>query len=684
MRLRPPRAAAPDAAPPPTLRRPPRRSRRAPPTLPDTPAAVDVSDWLASRVGVAGGGKGAHADTPDPLSTTLAKRRPDASSLVVDLARDVTQAAVGGGGGTRFPPPLSDRVAALSPRDASRLLADILSLPSSTGGGVDVALATYAILDGAGGVDAFACAKMVGEVAKHDSVAWPFDDDEGTRSDAAFTSNSLPFPRRRPGPAAALGLYDRWTGLRGGTPDVVAVNAALGAAGRAGEWGRAEALFEYAREHLEVRRGREGRERWSCLFWFSRPSLNPPTLPPQPDAYTYTAYMSAASRCGRPAADALAALDAAVAAGAATSAAVFTAAVSAAARARDVQAALSAFRSMEAAGIAPDVVAYNALLASLVGAAAWEAAWAVVASMRSAGTLPNARSYNALLSACERAGQPDRALEVLGRMRRSGGSGSDGSASGGHAPPTAISYNITLSALAKAGDVSRLRQVVADMQADGFAPDAFTLATVAGGLEKGGTPGSARAAFDDLVSKGATPNTVAYNALLSAQAAARDGGGALATLRAMRAAAAAGRARTAPDARSVSHAVRALVRCGRRADAMALFRSVTDRGESLTRSAAAALLAACESDAAWADGVAVWKAATARGPPPSRTSSAALLAAGRKLVYSFPGLLSALPSSLVAAARAAVEGGAAARALLEQSGIGGEKAATNPTSSRRE
>ena len=260
MRLRPPRAAAPDAAPPPTLRRPPRRARRALPTLPDTPAAVDVSDWLASRAGVAGDVKGAHADARQPLATTLAKRRPSASSLVVELARNVTQAAVGGGV-ARFPPSLADRVAALSPRDASRLLADILSTPPSTGGGVDVALATYAVLDGAGGVDAFVCARMVGEVCKHDAVAWPFDDDDGARSDSASTSSSSSSSlRRRPGPAAAVALYDRWTELRGGCPDVVAVNAALGAAGRAGEWGRAEALFEYARANLEVR-GREGKRR---------------------------------------------------------------------------------------------------------------------------------------------------------------------------------------------------------------------------------------------------------------------------------------------------------------------------------------------------------------------------------------------------------------------------------------
>jgi hypothetical protein len=165
-------------------------------------------------------------------------------------------------------------------------------------------------------------------------------------------------------------------------------------------------------------------------------------------------------------------------------------------------------------------------------------------------------------------------------------------------------------------------------------------------------------------------------------AAARDGRGALAVLRSMRAASAAARAAggaaaassspspaplpaTAPDARSVSHTVRALVRCGRRSDAMALFRSLDRGGAALTADSAAALLDACEADAAWADGVAVWKAATgAGGAAGAADASSPLLAAGRRLVYAFPGLLSALPPSLVGAARAAVEGGAAARALL--------------------
>ena len=120
------------------------------------------------------------------------------------------------------------------------------------------------------------------------------------------------------------------------------------------------------------------------------------------------------------------------------------------------------------------------------------------------------------------------------------------------------------------------------------------------------------------------------------------------------------------------------------------------RGENLGTKAASALLAACEAKGAFQDGKEVFaaveearraaegkvaasaaeRAATAAALSSSSSSSSSspsspsssraaagegILFAGRKLVYSVPGLLQSLPPPLIGAARAAVEGGQAAR-----------------------
>jgi hypothetical protein len=148
----------------------------------------------------------------------------------------------------------------LSPADAGRRLGELLALPPASGGGVDAALAAFAALDAAAGEDGlrdrFLFARLVGEAAKHASVAWPFADGGGKPDAPSSSSSSPPPPARLPGPVAALRLYDRLLAA-GGAPDVVVVNAALGAAGRAGDWGRAQALFDTAREKLQVRGERE-------------------------------------------------------------------------------------------------------------------------------------------------------------------------------------------------------------------------------------------------------------------------------------------------------------------------------------------------------------------------------------------------------------------------------------------
>ena len=610
------------------------------------------------------------------------------------------------------------------------------------------------------------------------------DDGDGAGAGDGSSSRRPP-SRRQPllsGAEAALALYDRFVG-RGGVPDLVTANAALAAAGKAGDWRRAEELYD------EIRGGGSSPRSSSS-------SSRPRPLGPA-DAYTYTAFITAASRCGQPASVSIEALEEARRAGAtaakaaaaappltaaasdasSTSSAsavapppnvlstqLYTAAISAAGKASDPDAAARAFRALEQDGGAADVVAYNALLSALARAGAWQRAWAVVGAMRRVGISPNVRSYNSLLSACEGAGEGRRAMEVLDRVEREagllvgfdeerkndGGGGEPGNADGSPPPtrkqqkplvrnpsdrgfyPTSITYNTALAAVAKAGDLRAAREILKRAARARCAPDAYTLSSFLRAIERSGSAtdlSRCREEFARLVAAGAVPNAASYNALLSALARAGDGDGAREVLAFMERGATAPRGREGPsssssssyfsrappppDARARSHVVAALALQGRGSlpEALRLFREMRRRREPLAARAASALLAACEASGAFQDGKEVFAAiqeaaralegraavvaeaervvarlaaaatapsssslssplspspASSSSPSSSSSSSSSgagegILFAGRKLVYSVPGLLQSLPPPLIGAARAAVEGGQAAR-----------------------
>ena len=185
----------------------------------------------------------------------------------------------------------------------------------------------------------------------------------------------------------------------GGAPDVAAYNAALTACERGGQYHEAELLLREMRErgpppdavtfNTCITAAARASQWERALRLLSLMEADPSV---RPDAFSYSAAISACSR--RP------------------------------------EAALDLLQRMEAAGVAPTTVIYNAAIRACATASHWPIALSLFAELQDAAAdgagggggggaalRPDVVSYNAALAACERGGEWHEAELLLREMR---------------------------------------------------------------------------------------------------------------------------------------------------------------------------------------------------------------------------------------------------------------------------
>ncbi|KAK9787881.1 hypothetical protein WJX73_008405 [Symbiochloris irregularis] len=270
-----------------------------------------------------------------------------------------------------------------------------------------------------------------------------------TRDCFIYTRLMSLFSRSPSDPRTALRIFDSMQAAHV-QPDLVAFNAAISAAGKAGEWNAMLRVFK-SMQSAGVR----------------------------PDVYTFTSLIKACQTCGNRWQKAIAFFRQMRQSGVQPNVQAYTALVGVCSHAGQHEAAMDTLQAMDAAGVQPDVRAFNGVLAACAAGGKWESAWAVMAAMRRSGAAPSAVSFNLLMSACERAGQPERVLEVFTRMQRD-------AVRRGALAPTLVTYNTVLSACAKGGMHERAMQLYHEMQAQQLQPDIFTLTSLLHACDRAG------------------------------------------------------------------------------------------------------------------------------------------------------------------------------------------------------
>ena len=158
--------------------------------------------------------------------------------------------------------------------------------------------------------------------------------------------------------------------------------------------------------------------------------------PVAPNAYSYTAAMSALSDAGKWE-DALKTFEQAPPE-MQQSEALVNAAVSAAAAGKQWRRCVELIRNLRAAGKTPQSSSFNMAIGACAAAQQPASALALLRSMRAAGVRCSLLTYNGALAAVAKAGRWRQCLRLLRRMRDDG------------VPPTTISYNFAIDGCAKA------------------------------------------------------------------------------------------------------------------------------------------------------------------------------------------------------------------------------------------
>ncbi|BDA43178.1 Pentatricopeptide repeat-containing protein At5g02860 [Coccomyxa sp. Obi] len=424
--------------------------------------------------------------------------------------------------------------------------------------------------------------------------------------------------RQPHGAPQALALFDRMCAARI-RPDVVAFNAAIGAAGKAGSWERVIRLYEDMQQ-----------------------------LGVTPDVWTFSALMAACQACGNRWKSALDFLEQMEDAGIKGNVVLYTTLMSVCRRGGQPEIAVRIFRTMESDGLQLDVVAYNQAMASC----SWEQAWACFNAMRRAGVQPNTRSYNALIAACERDGEADRALEAFARMER------EATKTYGYVEPSAVTYNTLISACGKAGKYEEALEIAAAMRSAGHAPDSFTVCSLVAAAGTAGRWRSALATFRDFCAAGGRPNTATYNALIRALGQGGQPARALAVFDGMRSGqppAPDQAPAPPPDARTWAAAIAACRANGRWRDVLRLYHDMCDSEFVLDGYVLQTVISACERAGAWEEADAVFQRMEAAG---QLADMDGLALATRRVLYALPALVA---GPLMTTAHLAVDSGRAAR-----------------------
>uniref|UniRef100_A0A1D2AGP0 Pentatricopeptide repeat-containing protein-mitochondrial domain-containing protein n=2 Tax=Auxenochlorella protothecoides TaxID=3075 RepID=A0A1D2AGP0_AUXPR len=412
------------------------------------------------------------------------------------------------------------------------------------------------------------------------------------------------------GPGAVLKVW-RQLRLEGLEADATCFNTVITAAGRAQRWGVVRSVLEDMR--------REGVAR---------------------DVFTYAAVLS---NC-RDAQHAQRWFDGMAAHGVQPNVRHYTALINCQRRWGSAGDALRTFEAMGRAGIVPDGPAYTAAIAAAARLADWQRAWALLSDARRGGGAAPVRAWNGVICACSRAGRLDRAREAAARMRAAG------------VAPTAATYNALIGACRAPGQYATAREYEREMARAGLPADDFTLSALFGACAADGQWEAALDAMRAARATGRRPGVQAHNALLRTLAGGAQWRHARAVLEGM-----AGGEGPAPDAASFAALILALERGGKYEEAWEAYNQLQARGLKPTSDTLCALLRACEAGQQWERAIDLFNQLKAQAQAELPPSGMAL----RSILYSMPLLMHALPPSLVATARAAVESGRKTRALLD-------------------
>eukprot|EP00892_Ulva_mutabilis_P009271 jgi/Ulvmu1/6716/UM030_0049.1 len=305
--------------------------------------------------------------------------------------------------------------------------------------------------------------------------------------------------------------------------------------------------------------------------------------------------------------------------------------------------AVAFFAQMESAGVRADLLAYNSLMGAFSRTGDWERAWSVLGAMRRAAVDPDIVSYNTLLKACERAGAWPRVEEVYTRLMRE-------CADSGRVRPNVITFNTMISAAGRAGEWEQALELYEEMDEHGVLPDQVTMSSLVNALELGGQWEEAISRFKELQQRGVRPNAICYNAAISALAKGSQANAAKALVRAMRSDG------LVPDLYTYGPLVTTLGRAGLVDEAFQVWEDMKAEGVEGNTYVYVALITACERSSDWQRAVKVFYAMRE-----ADVEMNALSAAARQILYQWPQVLNLLPPPIVAAARAAVDSGRAAR-----------------------
>ncbi|KAL1529529.1 hypothetical protein AB1Y20_000474 [Prymnesium parvum] len=277
----------------------------------------------------------------------------------------------------------------------------------------------------------------------------------------------------------ALALLDRMH-KEGPPPDVVSFSTAATACQRAEQW-------EPALRLLEVVNDTDAAAATAALAL--APPLVPvadgaplgaelprPKSPPlprvQPNAFTYTASVTALAGAGkwREALETYDRIPAAVE----RNEAMLNAAVGAAAAGNDWRRGVQLLDDAIQSGLTPRASSFNMALQMPAVLQRPSVALTILRKMRSAEAPPNLLTYNSALRAMANGGRWRQALRLLSEMQSH------------RVAPTLVSYNLALAACAKAGEGKTAFSILSQVVQNGMKPDVVTYSSAIAALSKEG------------------------------------------------------------------------------------------------------------------------------------------------------------------------------------------------------
>lgn len=248
-----------------------------------------------------------------------------------------------------------------------------------------------------------------------------------------------------------------------------------------------------------------------------------------------------------------------------------------------------------------------------------------------------------------RSGEWERALEVFRRME------SVGSEPTSEVCPNSISYNTAISACGKAGRWHEAMFLKEKMQHADLPMDVVTLSSLVTACEKVGRWEEALSLFNEAKENGVKPNVFCFNSLISALG---HGGQWTAAIEAFDEMVESG---LSPDVVTYSGLISACQRGYQLDIALDFYKRMKDNNVLPNAYTFMSLFKACEAAGSWEIALELFSEMQAMDIEFDSVTMAA-----KTLMYTWPQLITRLPAPVVAAAKAAVSSGQAARRWIDR------------------